>query len=223
MILRYRNGGAAISEDRGIATITGMNDFVEMQSALRKYLADKRGYDTLGTTTRKIPRTLNADVLQLAAMWSRAVAGARMDVFGMKAAKRQWQEQAARVVELTTGAPPTAVYADNRGFWDTTNRLAIRLQVAAEEPPDLTFTDALVKSVADLPSTLADAVSYVLGAAGSVASGVGEAAGDVAEGAGRAAARGLGPLFKPLLLGAGLLGGGYLVTRAVQTRRSRRA
>ncbi|MCB9830278.1 MAG: hypothetical protein H6806_11030 [Planctomycetes bacterium] len=222
MTTRYRNGDATITEDAGVARIIGMADVVEMQAALRRYLADKRGFDLAPSTGRKIPRTLNADVLQLAAFWSRAIAGARKDVFGVTGAQRRWQAQAARIATLTASADPRAVYADNAGFWNTTSRVALRLQVAAEQPPELTFSDALAKSIHALPETLSDAAAWVFHAAGDLAHGIGEAAGDVAEGAGDAAARGLGPLVKPLLVGAGLLGGAYLVAQHVAPRKAGR-
>ncbi len=217
-----RNGGTVV-EDKGLAQVAGMSDYVDMQSALRRYLADLRGFDMHPRLDRKVPRTLNADVLQLGAVWSKAISKARMDLFGMKGARARWQEQAAQIVTLTAGAEPTAVYADNVAFWDATNRISVRLQVAAEEPPDVTFVDALERSVKNLPDTLTGAARWVVRSAGDVAGGVSSVAGEVAEGAGNVVARGLGPLFKPILIGAGLIGGGYLLTRAVQSRRRGRA
>ncbi|MCA9676976.1 MAG: hypothetical protein KC464_18260, partial [Myxococcales bacterium] len=213
MRVHYRNGDAQLVAGDGIARLSGMADYTEMQVALRKYLGELRGFDIVHG--KRVPRTLNADVQQLAAIWDRAMSRARMDVFGMKGALARWQATAAEIAALTSSSDPTAVYENNARFWDTTNRIAIRLQVAAEEPPDLTLTDALVDNLKALPDRVATAAGWLLDAAGDAASSAADLAGEAAAGAGTAAARGLSPIFRPLLIGAGLFGGGYLLTRAM--------
>lgn len=217
--VHYRNGAAKVSADEGVVRLTGMSDYLEMHVALQKYLADVRGFDVIGT--RKVPRTTNADVLQLAAIWERALARARTDVFGIQTAKNTWRPIAADIASLTADADPLAVYPKNFAFWKGTRAIAIRLQVIAEEPPDLTFTDALVKNITALPDRLASAAGFVMDTASAAASGAADVAGEVVAGAGGVAARGLGPVLRPLMIGAGVLGGGYLLVKALEKRKVR--
>ena len=184
--------GAVTAED-GWVRIQGMKDWVEMHTALKLFFQDRRGVES--ADGRKWPKTTNDDVRQLATMWTKAARGARTDVFGVKGAVARWKETAAEVVRLTATADPTERYPKNREFWSVSKRLAIRIQVAAEEPPEITFTDALIQSVRHLPDTLGD----VFGAAGGAVKDAAEDAADVAGDV-------VGKVGKPLLIGAGIVG-----------------
>jgi hypothetical protein len=215
--LRVRNDATAtVSADPGVVRITGIRDYVDMHSALRLYLSEQRGFDVFGKAT-KIPRTTNGDVLALVPLWDRAAAKARTDILGVTGAIARWRETAAEVAKLTASADPAAVYANNVGFWRATERLAIRLQVANEEPPDVEFVDALVSNIKKLPGRVASVGDWFADAA----SGAAGAAGDALESGTSAVARGLTPLLKPIAIGAGVLGAGVLIVAAMNRRANR--
>ncbi len=207
----------SLRNDDGIVRIRGMRDWVDMWIALRQYLGDARGTDQIGGW--KTPRTTNDDVLQLVPIWDHGAATAREDVFGVRGAKARWAEVADQVEALTEGAHPLDLYPENLAFWRVSNQLAVRIQVAAEEPPDVDFVDALADNVRKLPGRIVDAGSWLAGGAGDAVTGAADTAGDAVGGL---LSRGLGPVFKPLMIGAGLLGGGYLLIKASQQRRARR-
>jgi len=216
MGLRVRNDGStAAPQNPDVVRITGIRDYVDMHTALRLYFAEQRGSDR--AFGMKIPRSTNADVLALVPLWDRAADRARTDVFGVPGAIASWRAEAAEVARLTAGADPIAVYARNVEFWRVSQRLAIRLQVAAEEPPDVEFVDALVDNIKKLPGRVASVGGWLSDAA----SGAAKTAGGALEGGTSAIARGLVPLLKPIAIGAGILGAGVLVAVAMDRRSSR--
>ncbi len=217
-----RNGATVIESDDGRVRVTGSTDYLDRWIALKAYLADRRGFDVFGTANKfKVPRTTNADVLQLAAMWDDAAARSRTDVFGVTGAKAEWSALSTAIKQATAGTDPSAVYADNVTFWKVSKHLVIRIQVAAEEPPDVGFVDALESNIKKLPGRLVSAAEWVGGEAKDIAGGAADAAGDAASGAGKIFARGLGPILKPLAIGVGLVGGGYLIVQAMNRRSDR--
>ncbi len=208
--LRVRNDGT--TPDPDVVRITGIRDYVDMHTALRLYFAEQRGIDL--AYGMKVPRTSNADVLALVPLWDRAADRSRTDVVGVKGAIASWRQVAAEVARLTSGADATATYPENVAFWRTSQRLAVRLQVAAEEPPDVEFVDALVSNIKKLPGRIAS----VGGLLSDAASGAADAAGGALEGGTSAIARGLTPLLKPIAIGAGILGAGVLIVVAMNRR-----
>jgi len=217
-----RNGATVTEIGDGRVRVTGSSDYLDQWIALKGYFAEKRGVDVTGTTnTLKTPRTTNADVLQLAPIWDHAAARARTDIFGVKGAKADWEAMSATAKQAAAGTDPTAVYADNFKFWKVSKRLAIRIQVAAEEPPDVGFVDALESNIRKLPGRIVDAGGWLVDGAKDIAGGAADVAGDAASGAGNVLARGLGPLFKPIAIGAAVLGGGFLIVHTMNRRSGR--
>ncbi|MBP6627876.1 MAG: lytic transglycosylase domain-containing protein [Kofleriaceae bacterium] len=217
-----RNGATVTETDDGRMRVTGSADYVDIWIALKGYFGDKRGVDVAGTAnTRKTPRTTNADVLQLTKIWDQTAARARTDIFGVKGAKADWEALSAEVKQATAGADATAIYADNFKFWKVSKRLAIVTQVAAEEPPDITFMDALEDNIKKLPGRIVGAGEWLVDGVTDVASGAADVAGDAASGAGKIVARGLGPLMKPIAIGAGVLGAGFLLVHVMDKRSGR--
>lgn len=208
--LRVRNDGA--TPDPDVVRITGIRDYVDMHTALRLYFMDQRGFDL--AYGMKVPRTTNADILALVPLWDRAADRARTDIVGVEGAIASWRDVAADVGRLTAGVEATAPYSENVVFWRTSQRLAIRLQVAAEEPPDVEFVDALASNIKKLPSRIASMGGLLSDAAG----GAADAAGGALEGGTSAIARGLTPLLKPVAIGAGILGAGVLIVVAMNRR-----
>ncbi len=213
--LRVRNDAGTAPADPSVVQITGIRDYAEMHTALRLYFVAQRGSDR--AYSRNIPRTTNADVLALVPLWDRAADRARTDVFGVKGAIATWRQTAADVARLTAGTDPTAVYPQNVTFWSVSERLAVRLQVAAEEPPDVEFVDALVSNIKKLPSRIASVGDWLSDTAG----GLGDAAGGALEGGAKAIARGLTPLLKPIAIGAGVVGAGLLIVLAMDRKAKR--
>lgn len=172
--LRVRNDGAtAAPVDDGLVRITGIRDYADMHTALRLYFIEQRGFDRLGGL--RVPRTTIAEVLALVPLWNRAADRSRTDVFGVKGAIAEWRAVASEVAQLSAGADHAAVYEQNFRFWKVSQRLAIRLQVAAEEPPDVEFVDALVSNIKKLPGRIAQVGAIFTDAAGDAAGAAGGA------------------------------------------------
>jgi hypothetical protein len=172
----------------------------EIYLAEYKLLRDQRGADTLKPPTgfagmeKPIPRTTNADVLQLAAYWS-AQLGAAKRIMGTDAVTTLWQTAMHDVNAITKTGKPTDVYSKNNEFWRSLGELAVHVAAAAEAP---TSWDIAKDTAAHLPSTLVQAA--------------GKAAGAVAD-AGHAVGEGiLAALKKPLYIAGGLVGL-YFLTR----------
>jgi hypothetical protein len=213
---RPRNAGTVSVED-GRVRIRGMKDWQAVWIALEAYFGQLRGMheftNKLGNRKRH-PKTTNGDIRQLIPIWNQAVAKAHKDA-NISGAVDQWTVLAGNAERITVTADPAALYPQNWTFWKTTKDLAIRIEVAAGQPPDLSFTEALVKNIKNVPDTIAGAV----GAVGGAVVDAGGAAVDAAKSAADEVRDLWGDLAKPLLIGAGVLGGGLLAVSLV-TRRS---
>lgn len=184
----------------------------DLWRAQRDFLAQKRGFDQpepppgMGLRGLKIPRTTNADVLQLAAYWGKELANAKQ-VMGYKAVVEKWRAVMVDVDQYAKTGKPDDVYPKNNEFWHTLFDVAVQIAIGDEAPSKWDMVvDSLKYSVTHLPDNLSHAASksvdFVAGAA--------HAAGHVVNEAGRGLFGGLGTA---LLIGGGLLGV-YLLTRS---------
>jgi hypothetical protein len=155
-----------------------------------------------------IPRTTNADVLQLATYWTKALtklelkrfAGGVVNDMGLDGEKRRWQAALADVDKYAKGGTPSDIYPKNHEFWRASGKLSITVAAIDEEPAPLDLMiDSFKQSVKDLPGRIANA-------AGTVAHVVG----DIAHEVGAGLFKGLGT---PLLVGGGVLLGLFLLLR----------
>jgi hypothetical protein len=182
-----------------------------MWNAQRKFLADKRGSDKLppagmGGGDMLIPRSTNADVLQLATYWTTQLTDAKQ-VMGYKGVVDKWHAALADVDKLAKGAKPDAVYAKNNEFWRTAFEVAVQVAIGDESPSKWDLVVESVKdSVTHLPETLGHAASKGADLVASAA----HAAGHIANEAGKGLFSGFGT---PLLIGGGLLGL-FLISRS---------
>jgi hypothetical protein len=178
------------------------NDFVEA-----------RGFDTRdalpGRTGRpmKIPRTLNAEVIKLAAYWNDAWQrlesrrGALPTEHGLDTLKKRWQAVMKDVHEIAEASKVEDVYSKNHEFWRESFALAQTLDLFNELPSKLDIAWDVTKT---LPDRLADVVGKVA-----------HAIGDIAHKAGEGVTSGLG---KPILLAGGVVVGGLLLWRWLRPR-----
>jgi hypothetical protein len=180
------------------------HDAVEVYLAEYKLLGGQRGADTLKPPSgfagleKPIPRTTNADVLQLAAYWG-ARLGAAKRIMGTDAMTTLWQTAMHDVEQLAKPGKPTDVYAKNNEFWRTIGEVAVHVAAAAEAP---TSWDVVKDTASHLPETLEHA-------AGKAAEVIADAGHVVKEGV-------LAALKRPLYIGAGLVGL-YFLTRSRHT------
>jgi hypothetical protein len=178
--------------------------FDEVYNAQEKLLGQQRGADTLAPPsgfdgiTKPIPRTTNADVLQLAVWWDARLSDAP-HAMGADTVATLWHATLSDVNTLAKQGAATDVYAKNNEFWRTLGKVSIQIAAATEMPStwDLAV-DSVKDSVSNLPETLGQAASSAAHAVGGAAVAVGNGLLDV--------------LKKPLYLGLGLVGL-YLVTR----------
>jgi hypothetical protein len=218
--------GASIAvarRDENVKSLRGAKDdspfahfeaktYDDLWRAQRDYLAHLRGYDQpepppgMGLRGLKIPRTTNADVLQLVDYWGKELAKAKQ-VMGYQGAVEKWRAAMVDVDRYAKNGKPDEVYAKNNELWHTLSDVSIQIAIGDEAPSKWDMAvDSLKYSVTHLPDTLEHAaqksVDFVAGAA--------HAAGHIVNEAGKGLFGGLGT---PLLIGGGLLGV-YLLTRS---------
>jgi hypothetical protein len=170
-----------------------------------KHLREQRGADNVpppaGVTgfAKPIPRSTNADVIELATYWG-ARFGEAKHVMGHDTAEARWKAAMVDVEKIAKPGKPDAVYAKNNEFWRVLGDAVIYIAAADEAPTAFdNFAGAVKTSVTHLPENLENAASkgidFIAGAA--------EAVGRVANSAGKGLFAGLGA---PVLVGAGLIG-----------------
>jgi hypothetical protein len=177
-----------------------------------KHLRELRGADNVpppkGVTgfAKPIPRTTNADVIELATYWS-----ARLDeanhVMGFDGTVSRWKVALADVERLAKTAKPGAVYANNNEFWRVLADTVVYIAAADEAP---TTFDNVVGSIKDSVTHLPENLQHVASKGIDLVAGAAEAVGRVANEAGKGLFAGLGA---PVLIGAGLIGL-FLITRS---------
>lgn len=197
------------TQDGPFAHFPSVKTFDDLYIAQYTFLRDKRGADTMPPppadtgNSIAIPRTTNADVLQLATYWTHALTSVKQ-VMGHEGVAKRWQAVLADVDALAKPGKPEAVYAKNNAFWRELKRVAVQVALSDEAPTTWSMVlDSIGTSITHLPENLADGAKKV-------ANTVAEAAGAVVHEAGRGF---LGALKVPLLLGAAGLAGIYFLTR----------
>ncbi|HTR56466.1 MAG TPA: hypothetical protein VMJ10_37590 [Kofleriaceae bacterium] len=205
-----RNAGPA--PDGAIARFDGIKTYDDMWNAQRKFLADKRGADKLpppagmGGSDMTIPRSTNADVLQLATYWTTQLANAKQ-VLGYKTAVDKWHAAIADVDQLVKSGKPDDVYPKNNEFWRTSFDVAIQVAIGDESPSKW---DMFVGSVKDSVTHLPENLEHAASKAADLVAEAGHGLGKIVNETGKGLLSGLGT---PLLVGGGLLGL-YLITRS---------
>ena len=199
------------TEDGPIAHFDGIKTYDDLWTAQKKFLADKRGSDKvpppagMGGGDYIIPRSTNADVLQIATYWSDQLAKAK-HVMGYDTAVTKWKGAMADVDKLAKSGKPGDVYPKNNEFWRYAFEVAVQIAIGDESPSKWDLVVESVKdSVTHLPENLGHAASKTAEFVEEAAHAVGKIAGE----AGKGLFSGLGA---PLLIGAGLLGV-FLISR----------
>ena len=199
------------STDGPIAHFDNIKTYDDLYNAQLKFLKEKRGTDARDQPPghsggmRDIPRTTNADVLQLATYWSNELAKVK-HVFGHDGVVARWTPVVNDVDKLAKTGKPDEVYAKNNEFWREVQQVAIQIAVADEAPSKWDMVvDSVKDSVKHLPETLTGAASK----GAELIEGAAHAVGKVANEAGKGLFAGLGA---PVLIGAGLIGL-FLITR----------
>ena len=183
-----------------------------MWNAQRKLLADKRGADKQPPPAGMvggdmlIPRSTNADVLQIATYWTTQLTDAKR-VMGYDGVVTKWHTALADVDKLAKGGKPDAVYAKNNEFWRTAFAVAVQVAIADESPSKWDMIiDSVRYGVTHLPETL----GHAAGKGADIVAEAAHAVGHIANEAGKGLFAGFGT---PLLIGGGLLGL-FLISRS---------
>ncbi|HEY4240590.1 MAG TPA: hypothetical protein VGM88_12290 [Kofleriaceae bacterium] len=190
----------------------------------RDYLAELRGADTLDPpkgmagSSMKVPRALNSDILQLATLWTNALAGALKKSIPGDAQRttdvkaKAWRETILPDVEkLAKNGDRDAVYPKNNEFFRTSLDLAIWIAVIDEAPStwDVAF-DAVKESALHIPDTLKTLAKKGEQAVEAAAKEFGKAFKEVGAGL-------FSGLGTPLLIGGAVVGGVWLLSRATKS------
>ncbi len=191
--------------DGPIAHFDNIKTYDDLYNAQLKFLRAQRGTDSFEQPpghsggTRDIPRTTNADVLQLATYWSNELHKVK-HVFGYDGVVARWTPVLADVDKLAKPGKPDAVYARNNELWRELQQVALQVAVSDEAPSKWDMViDSVKDSIWHLPETLTGAASKGAELIESAAHVVGK----VANEAGKGLFAGLGA---PVLIGAGLIG-----------------
>ena len=207
------HGRNAVQPELGpFARFEGAKTYDELWLAQRTYLADKRGSDVVspptgfGVTPSAVPRTTNADVMQLATYWSERLASTKHEM-GHDGVVAMWQDALADVDKLAKPGMPDYVYAKNTAFWASSWKVAVQVAVSEGVPSTWDMVVSSVRaSLPSLPENLGKAASVGV----SVVADAAQAVGTVVNEAGKGLFKGLST---PLLIGAGLLGAFVLARR----------
>ena len=153
----------------------------------------------------KIPRTLNAEIIKLAAHWDDAWQqlekrrGSLPTEHGLDTLKKRWTEVMKDVHEIAEVGKVDDVYPKNHEFWRESFQLAQTLDLFNELPSKLDIAW-------DVTKTLPDRFANVVGQ-------IAHAVGDVANKAAEGLTTGLG---KSLLIGGSVVVGGLLLWRWIR-------
>ncbi len=220
--MTYRNLAIELHDD-GQLHIKDIADPLDLWEATRRFFKEKRA--VLTSTTRAgwtYPKTTNADVRQLADVWTRVHARIwRSDLSRAKQHKDEWNEARSQIEVATAGADPSATFVHNERFWlRWTKRQAIYLSAVRDMPSTWDMiVDSVKHSVSRLPENLEAGGNAIADAGADVAASVAEKAGKLATAPVRGLFHGLfGSLGTPLLVGAAIVGGVIVVPKLVARR-----
>lgn len=204
--------------------------FVAMSSfdlywAQLKHFAAVRGSDErapdpgMVRIRMEIPRTTNADVIQLVSFWTKMLDNPKVaSESGHAGIVAQWATEREKVQRLARTKDAKTLYHENHTLW---RAMGVVSQHAAAAFPDLPGVNRWRQS--DLADKVSDGVQTVVGTAGEVLGGVGRGIQAVTVGVARGANKGLRELFggftTPLLI---LGGGAVLAYVLVQRERPQR-
>jgi hypothetical protein len=205
----------------------GTVDVMDVYIALFKHFTARRGAESWTvpvqtkkgqkTFTRSVPKTSNADVVQLAIFWTQQIASHPKTRSEMNGRRERWAQAAGAVSLDTKGAKPDDVYANNRAFWAASRDAAVACDVEREMGDSSSSEfDAVVGFFTD---TIPDAVGDALGWIGDKLESGAKSAGRAAGGAARGLLDELG--IKSILIGAGVIAGAAVVLPTL-TRRDQR-
>jgi len=182
---------------------------IDIQNALYFHFGERRGWETstmqlkqkdgsLRTEERRHPKTTCADVVELAAFWTREVARAPHNYDDMvPGAQRQtWSAAAAKVAKHCEGTPDR-VYPENPAFWKAMRAAAISIDVERDNVQRSKF-DAVVGTFKAIGAGLSSAA---VGAARTVGTGAGSLLGGFLDAVG----------VKTLLIGTGVVVGAIVI------------
>ncbi len=144
-------------------SVEAKGDHVAQWTELREQFEKKRGFDE-GRNRKKIPRTTNADVKQLANFWHRellrAIVSNPFPRDKDKASRARWLHSKAQIDYELKNAKPDEIYARNEWFWqEATTRLALYLQGLKAIPSSTTM---IVDSVFEVIEEGADAAQQLV-------------------------------------------------------------
>jgi hypothetical protein len=147
--LLHRNT-AVVDEQLHLAAFS----YDELWQAQKTALAKLRGADVRDAPQgvmggrMTIPRTTNADVLQLATYWTHALAHVEIQrremgpggpptlhAAGLDGEIRRWRALLADIDNLATARDPAAVYPKNEAFWRASASVSVTVAVIDEAPP----------------------------------------------------------------------------------------
>jgi hypothetical protein len=218
----YRNLAIELRDD-GTLHIKDIADPLDLWQATRRFFNEKRTVRT--STTRAgwtFPETTNADVRQLADVWTRVHARIwRSDLARARQHKDEWNEAVSQIEIATAGADPSATFAQNERFWlRWTKRQAIYLSAVRDMPSKWDMVvDSIKDSVTRLPENLEAGSRAVADAGADVAASIAEKAGNLATAPVRGLFHGLfGRLGAPLLIGTAVVGGVIVVPKLFARR-----
>ncbi len=148
----------------------------ELWQAQKRELAELRGGDErepgpdVQGSRMAVPRTSNADVLQLAAFWTDALAQVEhtrramgphgpqaLHAAGLDGEIRRWRAVLDDVDAYATAGAPAATYAKNEAFWRGTASVSITVSVLDEAPPPF---EMRLAPIGERPSTAHRNTSY---------------------------------------------------------------
>lgn len=155
------------------AIIAKETDAVRRWVALKKVYSEARG-STVGANKKAVPNTTNADVKQLATLWSNEVKKVKPRNDHERSDHQRWQACVDKVAKLADATKPDERYPDNEEFWQhCTARLAIYLESRKVVPSEWQlFKEAVVESLAEVPGTIGRAGLATAGAVGDAANAV---------------------------------------------------
>jgi hypothetical protein len=214
-------GTATHAIERRNASYPGAGTFETMWDKQHDDFVEARGFDSRDAPkgqvgrTMKIPRTLNAEILQLAGYWDaawkklegrRGILGSLPTEQGLDGQKTRWEAVMSDVTEIAGRGKVDEVYSKNHEFWREAHTLAVTLDLFKELP---TKADIAIDVAKTLPDRFANVVSDIANALG-----------DIAHKAASGVTSGLG---KPILIGGSVLLGGILLWRWTRPKRTEAA
>ena len=211
--------GQRPSTEHRNASYPGEGTFEARWDKQRDDYSEARGFDMRdplpGRVGRpmKIPRTLNAEIVKLAADWD--TAWKRLDSrrgilgnlpgeeVGLDTLEKRWKAVMKDVTELAEPGKVDEVYPKNNEFWREARELGQTLDGYNETPSRF---DIAIDIAIDIAKTLPDRLGDVLGK-------IAHTVGDIAYKAGEEATKGAA---KPLLIGGSVILGGILLWRILR-------